>query len=70
MAMAVAMVVAMEAWVMAMAVADLDMATAGHIAVGDTNPTDSTEQLQDPLALFRLIQLVPSMTFPLQLHVY
>ena len=55
---------------MAMAVADLDMAAVAHVAVGDTGPTDSTKPLQDPLTLFRAIQLLPSMTFPLLLHVF
>jgi len=55
---------------MAMVMADLDMAAATHVAMGDTGPMDSTEPLQDPLTRFRLIQLLPSMTFPLFLHVY
>lgn len=55
---------------MAMAVADLDMAAAAHIAVGDTGPTESTKPLQDPLTLFRLIQLLSSMALPLLLHVF
>jgi hypothetical protein len=33
---------------MAMAMADLDMAAAAHVAVADTGPMDSTEPLQDP----------------------
>lgn len=38
-----ATVVAMEAWVMAVAMADMFMTAVTHISDGDTGPTDSTE---------------------------
>lgn len=50
---------------MAVAMADTDMAAVAHISDRDTSPTDSTEKLQDLLILFKVIQLLPSMTFPL-----
>lgn len=67
-----AMAVPMEAWVMAraMVMADMNMAATIHIAVGDTGPPVSTEQIVYLFALFRLIQLVPNITFPLLLEVY